>query len=97
MLLRLVNTPRYQTEFKFHPTRKWRFDYAWPERKVAIEFHGKVWRQGGHTRGSGFIKDREKMNEAIMHGWKVLEITQEHIDSGLAEKWIRELLNDDRP
>ena len=30
----------YEREFKFHPTRKWRFDYAFPDRKIAIEIEG---------------------------------------------------------
>lgn len=27
-------------EHRFHPDRMWRFDFAWPDRKVAIEFQG---------------------------------------------------------
>lgn len=27
-------------EFKFHPTRRWEFDYAWPSLKVAVEVNG---------------------------------------------------------
>ena len=28
-------------EFKFHPVRKWRFDYAVPEHKIALEVDGR--------------------------------------------------------
>ena len=62
-----------QIEFKFHPKRRWRADIAIPSMKVLIEIHGGIWTQGRHTTGSGFLKDREKMNAAQILGWKVLE------------------------
>lgn len=31
--------PYYQTEFKFHPTRKWLFDYVWIGCTCSGEFH----------------------------------------------------------
>lgn len=61
-------------EYKFHPKRRWRFDYADPKKKIAIEIHGGIWRGGRHTRGKGFANDREKMNEAIVLGWRVIEL-----------------------
>jgi len=60
-------------EYRVVPDRRWRFDYAYPELRIGIEIHGGVWTHGGHTRGSGFIKDREKMNRAAVAGWLVLE------------------------
>ena len=27
-------------EYKFHPRRDWRFDFAWPEKKLAVEIQG---------------------------------------------------------
>ena len=62
-------------EFRFHPERRWRFDFAWPDKLVAVEVHGGVHRGGRHVRGTGFLNDREKMNEALVRGWKVLEVT----------------------
>ena len=29
-------------EHRFHPKRKWRFDYAIPEKKIAIEVENKI-------------------------------------------------------
>lgn len=66
--------PRPEVEYRFHPTRKWRFDYAWPERKVALEVDGAVWVQGRHSRGDGYLKDLEKLNTALAMGWRVLRV-----------------------
>lgn len=68
----LSGLPQPQREFRFHPTRRWRFDYAWPEHKVALEVEGGVWTAGRHTRAAGFLKDVEKYNEAELLGWTVL-------------------------
>lgn len=59
-------------EYRFHPVRKWRFDYAFPDIKLAIELDGGVWISGRHNRGVGYIKDMEKLNEAAILGWHVL-------------------------
>jgi len=64
-----------EREFKFHPNRKWRFDYSWVEQKVALEVEGGVWTGGRHTRGSGFMGDMSKYNEATCAGWRVLRCT----------------------
>lgn len=60
------------TEHRFHPTRRWRFDYAWPEQMVALEVEGGVWVGGRHTSGAGFVKDMEKYNEAACLGWRII-------------------------
>ena len=60
-------------EHRFHPDRKWRFDVAWPEHRVAIEVQGGIWIRGGHSRGAGQRRDWEKFNEAAVLGWAVLQ------------------------
>lgn len=66
-------------EYKFHPTRKWRFDFAWPENKIAMEVEGGVWTGGRHTRGAGFLKDCEKYNAAASLGWRIFRFTPKQI------------------
>lgn len=58
-------------EYKFHPTRKWRFDFAHLETKVAIELEGGVYSFGRHNRAQGFLDDMEKYNAALERGWRV--------------------------
>ena len=35
---------------KFHPTRRWMFDFAWPKYKVAVEVVGGTWVGVTHRR-----------------------------------------------
>ncbi|MFS1865143.1 hypothetical protein [Vibrio breoganii] len=70
----LWGLPEPKLEHIFHPVRKWRMDYAWPDLKIALEIHGSTFAGGRHTRGSGYAEDREKMMEAQLLGWIVLEI-----------------------
>ncbi len=84
--LQLLGLPKPVDEYVFHPTRKWRLDYAWPDAKVALEVHGATYSGGRHVTGTGFAKDREKMNEAQLAGWIVIECTTDNI--GQIREWI---------
>ncbi len=78
-------------EYPFHPDRRWRFDYAWPKRMLAVECEGGAWTQGRHTRGEGFIADMEKYNAAVQLGWRLLRFTPEQLLAGAVAQ-IAELL-----
>lgn len=95
VLAQLVGFPDPATELLFHPKRKWRFDFAWEEQKLALEIHGGIHSGGRHTRGRGFVEDRAKMNEATLLGWTVLEVTPEHIKSGQLRAWLLAAFNQD--
>jgi very-short-patch-repair endonuclease len=78
--------PAYVEQYRFCE-RKYTFDFAWPERKVnvAVEMDGgnymvrwsKKLRRwvavGKHTKSA----DYEKLNEALLLGWRVLRFTGE--------------------
>lgn len=79
-------------EFKFHPTRKWRFDYAIPSRKIAIEIEGGLWISGRHNRPFTMIKDFEKYNEAAKLGWRLLKYTPQQITNvSEISKFLKEM------
>jgi len=70
-----VEFPDPVRELQFHPTRRWRFDFAWPTVNVAVEIDGGSWIGGRHSTGLGMQQDHEKHNAAVVCGWKVLRYT----------------------
>jgi hypothetical protein len=75
-----LNGPRLIPQHRFHPTRRWAFDWAHPESRVAIEIHGGIWmHKSRHVSGSGFWGDRIKMNAALRLDWKVFELTSDDL------------------
>ena len=71
-------------EFRFDPKRRWRVDFAWPERTLLVEIEGGTWVAGRHSRGSGFVNDCEKYNTAALKGYTVLRFTGDMVKSGAA-------------
>lgn len=71
-------------EFRFAPPRMWRFDFAWPERGLAVEAEGGVFMRGGggHNRGVDITDDCEKYNAAAMLGWFVFRFTTKMFEDG---------------
>ena len=62
-------------EYQFAPPRRWRFDFAFPAQRLAVEFDGGQWviAGGRHNRDS----DREKLNAAAAMGWRVLRFSNQ--------------------
>ena len=75
--LHLMKVPHFETQHMFHPTRKWRFDVAWPELKIAIEVQGFG---PQHNSKKGMENDCEKHNAAILLGWRILYYMNKHIN-----------------
>lgn len=61
-------------EYRFHPAREWRFDFAIPARHVAIEVEGGAFIGGRHIRPEGYLRDMEKYNEAAAAGWLLIRV-----------------------
>jgi len=80
-------------EYKFHPKRRWKFDYACPERKIAIEVEGGVWNNGRHTRGKGFIGDIEKYNNASVMGWTLIRVTPDMLLTNETIEFVRQAVD----
>jgi very-short-patch-repair endonuclease len=79
LLWRTVDGPALQPEFRFHPTRKWRADYAHLESRTLIELEGGVWVGGRHNRAAGFVADAEKYLEAALGGWRVVRLVSSQL------------------
>jgi len=76
--------PTLQHELRFHPYRRWRFDFALSNVMLAFEIEGATWARGRHTRGGGFAADCEKYNEAAILGWQVFRFPAEWVYDGRA-------------
>lgn len=79
-------------QHRFVPGRQYRLDRAWPEQLVAVEVQGGIWTAGAHSRGSGVQRDCVKLSIAAALGWRVLPVTSEMIESGLAVELIGQAL-----
>ena len=82
----LYGIPEPVAEHQFHPTRKWRFDFAWPTWKLAVEIEGGARMMGRHNREPGFVKDMEKYNSAVEAGWALLRYQPLRIDYGQVKR-----------
>lgn len=94
--IRAVGLPEPEREYKFaleQLGRRWRFDFAYPDDKIAIEVQGGIWTRGAHARGTGLERDYEKLNVAQMLGWTVLQFSGNMIDSGEAVETIERVKN----
>lgn len=85
--------PNPSVEHIFCPGRRWKFDYAWPMKGVALEVQGGLFIQGRHSRGPALLKEHEKLNAGAVRGWRILYcIPQQLLTLQLAET-IRAALN----
>lgn len=74
---RAAGLPVPVDEYQFHETRKWRFDFAWPVQKVALEIDGGNFIGGAHVNGARIRKTHEKENEAQAMGWRIFHTMPE--------------------
>ena len=69
-----VGGPPLEAEFRFHPQRRWRADFAHLPSRTLIEIEGGIYVQGRHNRAAGFAADLEKYLEAALDGWRVVRL-----------------------
>jgi len=96
--IKRAGLPEPTRELRFHPKRRWRFDFAYPNLKIAFEYEGGIFSYGAHTRGAHFQSDIEKYNTAALMGWKVFRIHCDMVYKGRREmpnatNLIKEVLN----
>ena len=86
-------------EHKFAWPRRYRFDFAWPDIKLAVEIDGgnrlavigkdgKPYAVGRHTQADDYVK----LNLAVKHGWRVLRYTPKMVKNGDAIFDVLEIL-----
>ena len=76
--------PAPATEHEFHPTRLWRFDACWPDRRIALEVEGVTRAGGRHQRTAGYSEDCLKYSWASILGWTLVRVTPGMVRDGRA-------------
>ena len=105
--LRHATMFQFVEQYKFHPEREWRADFAVFGRVVVasevrllslntpllVEIEGGLRGNAGrHQRIDGMEKDCEKYAEAMMMGFRVLRVMPRQVKSGVALQWIERLV-----
>lgn len=67
-------------QYRIAPGRRFKWDFAWPEKKTAIELHGGLWTYGAHSRPAGVQRDMTKANVATLAGWRVLYFSTDDLE-----------------
>ena len=91
--LEWADLPAPETEYRFAPPRRWRFDFAWPDLRLAVELDGGTHTGGRHVRAAGYEADCDKLNAAALAGWLVLRFTARQVHEGLAVQTIERALD----
>ena len=91
MLWEAQGGPELEKEFRFHPVRKWRADFAHLPSRTLIEIEGGIYVNGRHNRGAGFAADLEKYLEASLAGWRVIRLGPNEINPTHLER-LRDVL-----
>ena len=73
-LMQNPDIPPCERDYRFAPPSKWRFDICWPAHKVAMEIEGALSAGRRPQKISGFIKDCEKYEAAMVLGWRVYRV-----------------------
>lgn len=81
----------YKTDYKFHNSRRWKFDYAIPALNIAIEYEGLQSEKSGHTTLVGYTRNCDKYNAAVLDGWHLLRYTAKNHTNVAGE--LRLLIN----
>lgn len=99
MELEGVPAPVLQHRFAAHLGRNYRFDFAWPEKLLAVEVDGGRWlvRRGKDgvpipVGRHNHLEDYRKRNLAARLGWRMMSFMPEQIRSGEAVQEIRSCL-----
>lgn len=77
------------SEYRFAKSRRFRFDFAHLESKVAIELQGGIFNPNTrHINGAALLKEHEKLNLAALHGWRLFYVSTKTVNNETIYKQI---------
>lgn len=83
--------PLPEREYPVCSSRKFRWDFAFPSQRLALEIDGGVWVKGGHSTGTGILRDMEKLNTGTVNGWRLLRLTPQQVKAGELTGWLKQM------
>jgi very-short-patch-repair endonuclease len=98
-------TPERQHRFAKDLGRQFRFDFAWPDRKLAVEVDGATFMLRRSSKQRGRLvpvgrhnrrEDLQRANIAARLGWMVLRYTPDMVFKGEAIRDLRDILERDQ-
>jgi len=93
-LLKQENLPIPESEFKFCPNRRFSFDFAYIEQRIALEIEGGIYtHKMGHSSITGILRDIEKYNLAAICGWRVIRILSNELHKKQTFELIKKALD----
>jgi len=81
---RAARLPEPEAEARFHPTRRWKFDYLFRGFGLAVEVQGGNFVRGRHVQGAALIQEYEKLNAAAALGYRIIFVTPRQVANGQA-------------
>lgn len=88
-----IEGTNWTPEYRFHPDRKWRADFAEVERRILVEVDGGLYSGGRHLRPKGYQGDMDKLNEATRLGWRVLRFSTLDVQTGRAKAMVEAVIH----
>ena len=89
----LLGFPAPVREVLFAHPRRWRFDWAYPDLMIAVEYQGGNYHgKGAHNSITGLMRDYEKFTEAALRGWTLILIDAKSVTTGQAVQWLERAL-----
>jgi very-short-patch-repair endonuclease len=100
--LKAAGLPEFEREYRFCPDRRYRADFAWPDRCLLVECEGGVfarrgWGGGWHQSIAGYLDDCRKYSLAALSGYWVLRYTSREIEGQVAIREIEAALKSGIP
>lgn len=79
-----VGLPEPEREVMLSPDHAYRWDFVWHRYRLVVEINGGVWVVGGHSTGTGIIRDMTKLKLATLAGYRCFQFHGDAIEDGSA-------------
>ena len=89
--IKAAGLPEPVRQYLYAPPRRFRADFAWllpPPMSTLVEVQGGVFSRQAHGSITGVLKDIERLNAAMLAGWRLFRVTPQMVKSGEALQLI---------